>query len=158
MRITKGIWALIIAVCLMGFVKAFGPSYRERYKTDVVATGLIQLPESEYKSKCRAYSFYYAISYLPSIYYQKLAVFEGEVAQIIYEDDEIRMRINITKRRDVYTNPIYIFYTLKEGEEFSDLDIVRVYGELRGIHEYEGIIDSYIEVPKLYAQYIDLVS
>lgn len=118
---------------------------------------LIQLPENEYKEQCQTYSYEDIMRY-PDTYNKTLAVFKGEIVQILRSGNTFQMRINVTDKGFYYTDTLYVFYTQKDNENFLEYDIVILYGELRGTQKYQSVLGAQIEIPRMYAQYIELAS
>ena len=120
-------------------------------------TDLIQLPETEYKQQCTTYKYEDLMRY-PDNYNKKLAVFQGKVIQVLRNGKEFQMRINVTQTNYGYTDTMYVFYTQKTNENFLENDIIIMYGELRGTQKYTSVLGAEIEIPRIYAQYMQLVS
>ena len=117
---------------------------------------LIDLPEDEYRSQCQVYS-YDQIARNPDDYEKKLAKFTGEVVQVLHEGNEIQMRVDITLTEyGFYEDTIYVFYAATDNANILEGDIITMYGELRGMQEYEAIFGNTVSIPRIYVKYIDV--
>ena len=118
---------------------------------------LIELPEEEYRAKCQVYT-YDEIARSPEKYEKSLAKFTGEVIQVLRDGDELQMRVNVTKDAyGFYDDTMYVFYTVTNGVNVLEGDIVTMYGELRGMQEYESVLGAEISIPRIYVQFVDIV-
>lgn len=118
---------------------------------------LIDLPEAEYRAQCQEYS-YDDIARYPDNYQKKLAKFTGEVVQVLKEGDQIQMRVDVTlSEYGFYEDTVFVYYTVSNGQNVLEGDIITMYGELRGMQEYESIMGATISIPRLYVKYIDLM-
>lgn len=124
---------------------------------DTTPSDLIDLPEDEYRAKCQVYS-YDDIARYPEKYEKKLAKFTGEVIQILRDGDKVQMRVDITLNEyGFYEDTVFVFYTVSNGGNILEGDIITMYGELRGTQEYESVLGAQISIPRIYVQYIDIV-
>ena len=139
-------WA-IIALVVIVIVSAFSGNE---------PADLIDLPENEYRAACQIYS-YDEIARNPDKYEKSLAKFTGEVVQVLKEDNEIQMRVDVTYNGYIYSDTVYVFYKISNGVNVLEGDIVTMYGELRGMQEYESVLGQTISIPRIYVKYIDIV-
>lgn len=117
---------------------------------------LIDLPEDEYRSQCQVYT-YDQIARNPDDYEKKLAKFTGEVVQVLREGKEIQMRVDVTRTEyGFYEDTVYVFYTAVDNANILEGDIITMYGELRGMQEYEAIFGNTVSIPRIYVKYIDV--
>ena len=117
---------------------------------------LIDLPEEEYRQNCRFFS-YDDIARNPDDYEGKLAKFTGEVVQVLKDGDELQMRVNVTVDEwGLYEDTVYVFYTITNNVNVLEGDIIEMYGELRGMQEYETIFEAEISIPRIYVKFIDI--
>ncbi len=137
--------SVMIGICFSGCFGTSKPS------------DLVQLPEAEYKKQCQTYQYEDIMRY-PDKYNKKLAVFKGEVIQVVRQGNEFQMRVDVTYNNYYYTDTMFVFYTQKSNENFLEGDIIIMYGELRGTQKYTSVLGSPIEIPRIYVQYIQLAS
>ena len=139
-------WVAIIAVTII-IIAAAGSGQ---------PSDLIDLPEDEYRSQCKVYT-YDQIARNPDDYEKKLAKFTGEVVQVLREGDEIQMRVDVTMTEyGFYEDTVYVFYTASDNTNILEGDIITMYGELRGMQEYEAIFGNTVSIPRIYVKYIDI--
>lgn len=143
---------ILVMVMLVSSITLVSCSSKSRKPDD-----LIKLPEAEYKAQCQTYEYDDIMRY-PDNYNKKMAVFKGEVVQVLRDDDELQMRVDVTYNGYYYEDTVFVFYTQKTNENFLEGDIIVMYGELRGTQKYESVLGATIEIPRIYVQYIDLVS
>jgi len=118
---------------------------------------LIELPENEYRAQCQVYS-YDEIARSPEKYEKKLAKFTGEVVQVIRDGDKLQMRVDVTETEyGFYEDTVFVFYTISNDVNVLEGDIITMYGELRGMQEYETVLGAEMSIPRIYVQYIDIV-
>lgn len=117
---------------------------------------LIDLPEAEYRAQCQTYS-YSDIARNPDQYEKKLAKFRGEVIQVLKDGNQLQMRVDVTYNGYIYTDTVFVFYNTENGTNVIEGDIIDMYGELRGMQEYESVLGAQISIPRIYVKYIDLV-
>ena len=137
-------WAIIVLVIFIAFDSGNNGG-----------VDLIDLPESEYKTQCEVYS-YDEIARYPDEYERKLAKFNGEVIQVIRNGDDLQMRVNVTQDKYGYDDTVFVFYTITNGVNVLEGDIITMYGELRGLQEYESVLGAQISIPRIYVKYIDI--
>ena len=119
---------------------------------------LIDLPEDEYRSQCGIYS-YDQIARDPESHEKKLAKFTGEVVQVLRKGNEIQMRVDVTLTEyGFYEDTVYVFYTATDNTNILEGDIITMYGELRGMQEYEAIFGNTVSIPRIYVKYIDIIN
>ncbi len=121
-------------------------------------TDLISLPKEEYKAQCQSYT-YDEIARNPEKYQKKLAKFTGEVVQVMRNGNELELRVAVTPTEyGMYEDYVYVFYTLSDSSEnVLEDDIITMYGELRGIQDYETVLGAKVSIPRIYVKYIELV-
>ncbi len=119
-------------------------------------TDLIDLPEQQYKDQCKTYS-YDEIARNPDKYEKCLAKFTGEVIQVLKEGDQLQMRVNVTYDEFYYTDTVFVFYTVANNVNVLEGDIITMYGELRGMQEYESIFGEEISIPRIYVKFIEIM-
>lgn len=141
-------WGAIVLILLV--VILFSPS---TYPND-----LIDLPKDEYIQQSQVYD-YDSIYRNPSEYNKKLAMFKGEVIQVLKDGDDLQMRVNITLVGEegsyqYYTDTIYVFYRINEGVNVLEGDIITMYGELRELQEYTSAFGVEISIPRFFAKFI----
>ena len=56
-----------------------------------------------------------------------------------------------------YEDTVFVFYTVKNGANVLEGDIVTMYGELRGLQEYETVLGTTVTIPRAYVKFIDVV-
>lgn len=117
---------------------------------------LIDMPENEYRAACKTYT-YDEIARNPDKYEKSLAKFTGEVIQVLKDGDEIQMRVNVAYDEFYYTDTVFVFYNVSNGTNVLEGDIITMYGELRGMQDYESIFGQEISIPRIYVKYIDIV-
>ena len=96
---------------------------------------LVQLPEAEYKKQCQTYQYEDIMRY-PDKYNKKLAVFKGEVIQVVRQGNEFQMRVDVTYNNHYYTDSSLdtkILYIGIETLPFQTFDILSNYFFLSGI-------------------------
>ncbi len=123
---------------------------------DGTPSDLIDLPEAEYREQCQTYA-YDDIARNPDQYEKKLAKLTGEVIQVLKDGNELQMRVNVTDKEFYYTDTVFVFYSIENGSNVLEGDIVTMYGELRGMQEYESILGEQISIPRVYVKYIDII-
>ena len=133
----------IAAIAIIASIGGGGPS------------DLIDLPEDEYRSACQVYT-YDEIARTPDKYEKKLAKFTGKVIQVMRNENELQLRVNVTEGKYTYEDTVYVFYTLENGVNVLEGDIITMYGELRGMIEYESVLGAKITIPRIYAKFIDV--
>ena len=118
---------------------------------------LIDLPEEEYRLRCEEFS-YDDIARYPDAHEKKLAKFTGKVVQVLRDgDDKLQLRVNVTAGKyNTYEDTVYVFYTVENGTNILEDDIITMYGELRGMIEYESVLGAKITIPRIYAKFIDV--
>jgi len=127
---------------------------------EVINTEEFTLPpeemEAQYKASCTAYD-YNTIARDPEAYRNTYGKYTGEIIQVLETGRKVELRVDITKTSYGYTDTIYVFYTLKEGESrLLEGDIVTMYGRNNGTISYQSIFGQTITIPCVYAEYIDL--
>lgn len=122
--------------------------------------------EAEFKKECNTYT-YKEIARNPKNYEGKKAQFEGQVIQVIENNDDVIMRVDITKEKNefaengyLYSDTVYVEYTRKSSDESRILedDIIMMYGTLNGLKSYDTIFGSNETIPYLKAEYVDIIS
>ena len=141
-------WVAIAVVAVIIIVATSGNGY---------PSDLIDLPENEYRAQCNVYS-YDDIARSPDQYEKKLAKFTGEVIQVIRDGDKLQMRVDVTKTTYGYKDTVFVFYTISNGVNVLEGDIITMYGELRGMQTYESVLGAEISIPRIYVKYIDLIA
>jgi len=138
-------WAIlaIVAVIILSSLGGGSPS------------DLIDLPEEEYRLRCEEFS-YDDIARYPDAHEKKLAKFTGKVVQVLRDGNELQMRVNVTEGKYSYEDTVYVFYTVENGTNILEDDIITMYGELRGMIEYESVLGAKITIPRIYAKFIDV--
>lgn len=139
-------WAIVAIACIIAFIIFFGNE----------PSDLIDLPENEYRELCKTYT-YDEIARNPDKYEKSLAKFTGEVIQVLKDGDEIQMRVNVTCEDFYYTDTVFVFYNASNKTNVLEGDIVTMYGELRGMQEYESVLGQEISIPRIYVKFIDIV-
>ena len=119
---------------------------------------LIDLPEAEYRRQCKSYSYDEFARY-PDAHEKKLVKLKGEVIQVVHNGNKLKMRVNVTRNKEggYYEDTVFVFYTREDGMNILEGDIVRMYGELRGLQEYETVFGSFVTIPRVYVKFIDVV-
>lgn len=110
--------------------------------------------ETTFKEDCGKYA-YNQIARNPDDYKGKLAVFKGEVIQVLEDGNMVHMRIDITRTSWGYTDTIYVVY--QKGPDESRIledDIVTIWGKLDGLYTYESIMGAEITLPLFKALYL----
>lgn len=112
---------------------------------------------SAYASLCTNYT-YKELARDPSKYEGKYTHVKGEVIQVLEEDDDVTLRVNITKDDYFWTDTILVFYQRKSSTESRILedDIVDIYGIFGGMFTYETVLGGSATVPLVFAQYLIL--
>ena len=138
-------WALlaIVGIIIISSIGGGSPS------------DLIDLPEEEYRAQCGEFS-YDDIARYPDEHEKKLAKFTGKVIQVMRNENELQLRVNVTEGKYTYEDTVYVFYTLENGVNVLEGDIITMYGELRGMIEYESVLGAKITIPRIYAKFIDV--
>lgn len=140
-------------------------SEKRRQYSDLLLTKIMQEPEEwtqeeidEYKEKCKKFKFL-EISRRPNDYKEEHAFFTGEVIQVLESENSIDLRVNITKLDYYWDDTIYVYYTKKSKDEDRILedDIIKIYGQLKGLHTYESVLGGEITLPLLKAEIIEIV-
>ncbi len=139
-------WALI-AVAVVVVLSTMG---------DGTPNDLIDLPEQQYKEQCKVYS-YDEIARNPDKYEKCLAKFTGEVVQVLRDGDQLQMRVDVTYEDFYYTDTVYVFYTVSNNVNVLEGDIITMYGELRGMQEYESVLGAEISIPRIYVKFIEIM-
>lgn len=112
--------------------------------------------EAQYKASCTAYD-YETIARNPDEYMLTYGKYTGEIIQVLESEDELQMRVNITKGSYGYTDTIFVMYAPKDGESrLLEGDIITLYGINMSTISYESIFGATITLPCVYAEYIDL--
>ena len=138
-------WVAIAAVVIIIIASAGGGR----------PSDLIDLPEDEYRQQCQTYT-YDEIARYPDNYEKKLAKFTGEVVQILRDGNDLQMRVDVTTSSYGYTDTVYVFYTTTNNDNILEGEIITMYGELRGMQEYETVLGTRVSIPRIYVKYIDL--
>lgn len=122
---------------------------------DGTPSDLIDLPEKEYRKQCKTYAYDDFARY-PDAYEGTLVKLKGEVIQVIHDGDKLRMRVNVThnKEFDFYEDTVFVLYNMENGMNILEGDIVRMYGELRGLYEYESVFKVPVSIPRVYVKFI----
>lgn len=141
-------WGIIVSVLLIVIL----------FSSSTYPSDLIDLPKDEYIQQSQVYD-YDSIFRNPSDYNKKLAVFTGEVIQVLKDGDDLQMRVNITLVGEegsyqYYTDTVFVFYKINEGVNVLEGDIITMYGELRELQEYTSAFGVKISIPRFYAKFI----
>jgi len=88
-------------------------------------------------------------------YVGDIVYYQGEVLQIqnVYGDTYI-LRIGVTKDMFFYDDPIWVNYA---GSRVLQDDIVDVWGEVKGIMQYEAVLGNQVEIPEINAMLVEVV-
>lgn len=108
-------------------------------------------PEAEYRQKCATYTYEEVLRY-PDKYSGELAVFTGSVIQVIGNGNNMKLLVSVN-----YGNVIYVYYTITNGINIIEGDIITMYGELRGTKTYTTVLNNESTVPRFYAKFIDII-
>lgn len=114
---------------------------------------------NSYKEQCKEYA-YKEIARNPDSVKGEYAKLTGEVIQVLESGKSVTLRVDITKDKyGYYSDTVYVTYTRKSDTEDRILedDIITIYGKLGGIETYTSILGAEISLPKIFAEYIDLV-
>ena len=113
-----------------------------------------QLSESEYKDLCKTYA-YKELARNPENYKGEKIAMQGQVIQVLESGKNVEMRVNMNGQ---YEETVYIMYTLKSGEgRILENDIVNIYGTFEGLLTYESVLGAEITLPRIDAEYIEIV-
>lgn len=114
---------------------------------------------NSYKEQCKEYT-YKEIARNPDSVKGEYAKLTGEVIQVLESGKSVTLRVDITKDKyGYYSDTVYVTYTRKSDTEDRILedDIITIYGKLGGIETYTSVLGSEVSLPKIFAEYIDLV-
>lgn len=114
--------------------------------------------KNQFLKSCQKYD-YRTLARNPDQYAGKAAVFTGKVVQVIEGDDEVALRVNVTKGKyDIWENTIYVNYTRESNTEDRILedDIITIYGKLDGLKTYEATSGASISIPQIIATTIKI--
>jgi len=142
-------WGIITTVVLLIVILSNSSPY---------PSDLIDLPKDAYIQQSQVYD-YDSINRNPSEYNKKLAVFTGEVIQVLRDGDDLQMRVNVTLVGEdglfpYYTDTVYVFYKISDGVNVLEGDIITMYGELRELQEYTSTLGVKISIPRMFVKYI----
>lgn len=141
-------WAAIAVVIVVIILATAG---------DGTPSDLIDLPEAEYRAQCQTYS-YDDFARSPAEYEKKLVKLTGKVVQVLRDGDKLQMRVDVTRTSyGYYEDTVFVFHTVKNGANVLEGDIVTMYGELRGLQEYETVLGTTVTIPRAYVKFIDVV-
>jgi len=113
---------------------------------------------AQYIQKCDKSYTYEELARNPDKYLGDYVKLRGEVIQVMVDGDEYTLRVNITKGRYYWEDPILVTYTMKDSGEDRILeeDIVLMYGMMFGDYTYETVMGAEVTVPLMFAEYIDI--
>lgn len=102
------------------------------------------------------YGDYESIARYPERFVDAAILFEGEVVQVVEENDEYILRVNVTWNGYYYEDTIWVEYTRKDSDDGRILegDIVSIYGYGADVVTYESVLGSSITIPAVSAMYI----
>lgn len=144
-------------VLLYGYIgeDVFYPIYIEPTEVDFTLEDIVK----EYKESCESFD-YKMIARDPELYRGRKACFTGKVIQVLENGNNIVLRVNVTKGSYTYEDTIYVNYTRENSSESRILedDIITMYGSLAGLETYKTVLGGSITIPKIYAEYIELIS
>lgn len=147
-------WIIVIAIFLRFVFWLFSPEPEP-------ATP--EIPETEYKSMCTEIAFN-DLSRNPDSYKGQFFKFTGEVIQVMEDDSTVDIRMNITAVTSEYFEGVYyedtIYVTLpwEDGlDRILEEDIITVYGKCAGLYKYTSVLGDQVALPKLDAQYFEMV-
>lgn len=112
-----------------------------------------------YKEQCKEYT-YKEIARNPDSVKGEYAKLTGEVIQVLESGTSVTLRVDITKDKyGYYSDTVYVKYTRKSDTEDRILedDIITIYGKLGGIETYTSVLGAEVSLPKIFAEYIELV-
>lgn len=116
------------------------------------------ISKEDFIAQCQEYG-YKDVARDPKDYIGKKAKFIGEVIQVIEANENVALRVNITKNEyDFWEDTIYVVYTRSSDTESRILedDIINIYGTLDGLKTYTTVLGDEISIPKVIAEYIDI--
>lgn len=114
---------------------------------------------NSYKEQCKEYT-YKEIARNPDSVKGEYAKLTGEVIQVLESGNSVTLRVDITKSEyGYYSDTVYVTYTKKSETEDRILedDIISIYGKLGGIETYTSVLGAEVSLPKIFAEYIELV-
>lgn len=118
-----------------------------------------QQEESEFKASCQTYTFE-QMARNPENFKGTNVKVVGEVVQALYGTSGVDLRVNITKEgtyTTYYTDTIYVVYYPESGEDkILEGDIITIYGTSQGNYTYTSTLGASINLPLIYAKYIEL--
>lgn len=112
----------------------------------------------DYKNRCSEYT-YEDMARNPERVKGEQAKVTGEVIQVLEDGDHVVMRVNITEGKYSYSDTIYVDYYRHSATEDRILegDIITIYGTLRGLETYTSVLGASVSIPRIDAEYIDLI-
>lgn len=119
------------------------------------------ISKEDYISQCMTIS-YEQLSRNPESYKGEYFTFVGEVIQVIEYGISVQIRLNITAEESYgtyyYKDPIYVTLNLHEdGNRILENDIIRIYGQCEGLYTYIAVLGNTISIPKIDAEYWELI-
>ena len=94
-------------------------------------------------------------------YVDEILYLEGKITQIQQTyGDNYDFRVSIMKEdlgfeTTFYSDPIYVNYV---GDRILEDDIVGIYGQIKGIKEYNSIFGQTIELPEVNSLLLEVIS
>ena len=118
---------------------------------------VLSMSESEFKSSCQTMTYDELFRNIDDNE-GKYVKFKGEISQVVYDGDySSQYLIAITESDFLWTDNVYVELSRdKVSDKFLEGDIVAFYGECKGTYSYTSVLGQSIEVPEIYALYMDL--
>lgn len=99
---------------------------------------------------------YESLARYPEKYIDKPITFEGEVIQVVEEDNEYTLRVDITWNGYFYEDTVWVEYAKKDSDDGRILegDKITVYGIGMDMKNYTSVLFTTITIPAVSAMYV----
>ena len=145
-----GVGIFFLIIIALGVLASIGANEKQsELKTPV-------LSPSEIKAKALTTVTYDDLLRNNENYVGKIVYYRGHViqAQNIYSDTYI-LRVEVTQNDDIlWSDPIWVNYA---GSRILEGDIIDVWGQVKGIKQYQAVLGNQIEIPEIDSMIVQLV-
>lgn len=110
------------------------------------------------KERCQTYTFEEIARY-PEEHKGELAVFTGEVSQVVEGSNSTTLLVSITKEGEYfsyYTDSVYVEYEFSDVLKVLEGDVITMYGELQGEKTYRTVLGASRTIPLITVYYAEL--
>jgi hypothetical protein len=136
----------VLIMIILGIIEAL-------FQVDLTASSKSQSTE-EFIMECKQIP-YNELMRNPNKYMNEKIMFNGQVIQVC--DDSFQTGYLIELNSFLFENDIYVLYDKNKDEpNIIEGDLVRIYGESKGLHTYKSISKMNITVPLIRAKCINI--